>query len=807
MKYNKKMSLFLILPIIFIACSSESHSEEIQEATIIKTITELEQIEDQINDLESKEELTPQEQKELVVLEEELESVEVFDEAYLKTLERKQEIVQGLSGEIYSDFLNQDPKVNLGVYLRRHCEFTGMYKGIFYEQFPLLDLQLDDSAIKEHYSVGDFYDGKLSCTSGWEIEVGIVGDSIIPSDVQIPEEEKRRDLYGLSFYDRILPFYDERPEGQQGLWGQWIQARNSHPHGPGGGTIEGGLFIGDKMGRSKFPKYMANGAALFYNPSSSLSGWGFYEKRVDCDCYGGIQITNKVLNSPNLISFADGQKIYDEDGGIYFGHGWMALPLIGGDYRKLIEEPSDNIGKLTWTFFMNSAQYSGPTWGYVPEFWYRRIDRWNSLEYIIDSDDKSKQVYKNYITGKISNEELNNYVKSQSWYVDNADEYDYEKGGPFWMEEKNTLAYTSTEYAAIGAEMGPLQAFTEYDQNGDLYLKIFPPEIPSNSAKEYFILDARFYDVDLYNSFLDLLNADDTAGFTNTNFKRSSEPLVIEKYPRERSSLDNNQIYMIDIPEEDLEFQTKKVLSWNMRLEAELNSNNEVSNYWSWGNLEPEQREINQYYKVIEGAEPKDYQFIPILEQDVPQSLKKLTFSNQDRVKSFMPHIKTEADLAKEQHVKSNDIRFFGDMNSDPINYTCWECDEDMGCDTTIYKSELDDGSEIYYRWYKFRDQPTFQQLKIDYPGIYTEDYLDNLQITIERMHSQWSQKQIFIPVPKTLDSLHLVELDHGLVVSTPTGLEVGWVPIVLEVKSPYGVYATEISFLELDGAGEISDW
>ncbi|MDA9635818.1 hypothetical protein N9T00_00145 [bacterium] len=727
------------------------------------------------------------------------------EEQRLLKLQSTPEELDGLIEKDYSEVLNVDPNIISGNYLARHCEFTGTYKNIYYDNVPLLDIPLDSSDISTYYSTGLFDNlSTLACDSSWEIEVGIGGDSLVPRDIQ-KEEGNRRDLYGLSFYDRILPFYEERPEGQQGLWGQWIQAQQSHPFGPAGGTIEGGLWIGDKLGRSKFPKYMANGAALFYNPNSSLSGWGFFERRVDCDCYGGIQITNKILNSPNLISFDEDQQTYDDEGGIYFGHGWMALPLIGGEYRNEIEPASEDIGKLTWTFFMNSAQYSGPTWGYVPEFWYRRIDRWNSTEYYIDSDEASKKVYRDYLAGNITNEELNSYVKSQDWYVDNADDYDYDRGAPFWTEEKNTLAYTSTPYAAIGAEMDPLEAFVEYDAKGDLFLKIFPPEVPSTSQKEYFILDGRFYDVSLYNSFLDLLENKDSTEFLNTSFRKHSEPLEIEKANRERPDLDSNQIYMIDIPEEDLEFQTKKVLSWNMYLDAELNSKGEVSNYWNWGDIDPDNRKVSQYFKVTEGNESKDYKFEPVLESDVPDTLKNLTFKNKDEVKSFMPHVKTEKDLEKEQRIKDNDRKFLGDVDTNPIDFTCWTCDEEIGCDKTIYKNVLDDGSEIYYRWYRFRDQPTFQNLKLDYPEIYTEEYLDTLQDTIEKMHSEWSIKQEFLPVPKTLDNLHLAEIDHGLVVSPPLGLEIGWIPIVLEVKAPYGVYETKFSFLDFDDVGEIS--
>jgi hypothetical protein len=787
----------IILTIFFISCGSTNENSEPIQDEPEKTEQDIDNVKNPVKD-------------ETGAVEQDIDEVEnqvplsAEEEERLKELENTPQEVKELIQKDYSEILNEDPYINSGTYLARHCEYYGTFNNTYYEEAPLLDLPLEDSQIQKYYSSGEFYGGELRCESTWEIEVGVGGDSIVPIDIQKPEGN-RRDLYGLSFYDRIIPFYDERPEGQQGLWGQWIQAQRSHPFGPAGGTIEGGLWIGEKMGRSKFPKYMANGAALFYNPNSSLSGWGFFEKRVDCDCYGGIQITNKILNSPNLISFDEDQETYDEDGGIYFGHGWMALPLIGGDYREEIEPASSDIGKLTWTFFMNSAQYSGPTWGYVPEFWYRRIDRWNALEYFLDADEASRKVYKDYLAGNITNQSLNSYVKSQSWYVDTGDDYDFEKGEPFWVEEKNTLAYTSTPYAAIGAEMDPLEAFVEYDENGELFLKIFPPEIPATTEKEYFILDGRFYDVSLYNSFLDLLENKDSSEFLNTSFRQHSEPLVIERANRVRPDLDSNQIFMTDIPEEDLEFQTKKVLSWNMYLEAELNDQGEVSNYWSWGELKPTERTISQYYKVREGEGSKDYEFTPVLENEVPDSLKNLTFKNKDTVTSFMPHIKTEKDFEREQIIKSNDRAFLGDVDTNPIDYSCWECDEENGCDEKIYKAELDDGSEIYYRWYKFRDQPTFQNLKIDYPEIYTEEYLDSLQNTIEMMHSEWSVKQEFLPVPKTLDNLHLVELDHGLVVSPPKGYEKGWVPIVLEVVGSYGVYETGISFLELEGFGEIS--
>ena len=89
---------------------------------------------------------------------------------------------------------------------------------------------------------------------------------------------------------------------------------------------------------------MASGANKFYNGNSTYSGWGFYERRCDCADFGGVQLTNKVLNLPNAIHFDEDQEEYAEDGGIYFGHGWFALPVFSGEERPesfLLDDHSD----------------------------------------------------------------------------------------------------------------------------------------------------------------------------------------------------------------------------------------------------------------------------------------------------------------------------------------------------------------------------------------------------------------------------------------------------------------------------------
>ena len=808
---NKKI-IFLVLSLLVSSCSSGNENP-------------IDELEEQIEALENKQNLTPEEETELENLKTQAEESPPPPPEVLE-FENEREATEfaDLNDPIFSKYYTvgePDPNYNPGKFLPRHCIYTGRYEDVFYEETPLLEVPFINELILDFYPEtlglyskglfplniidygGEHGDqlGEIKCIPDLAIATGIGGDVI---STAANDGSRMYPFYGLSFYDRIFPFYSVRPEDQQGLWGQWIQAPNSHPYGPAGGTIEGGLGAYDKFGRTKYPIYMASGANLFYNSQSSYSGWGFYERRCACADFGGVQLTNKVLNLPNAIHFDEDQNEYAEDGGIYFGHGWFALPIFSGEERVHLDQPTTDIGKLTWTFVGNSAQYSGPMWAYVPEFWYRNIDVWNSFELLFDGaeDDEDflgkeiREVLIDYIAGRVDNETLMEAVKSLGWYVDNADDYDFEEeSGLFWVEEKNTLAYTSTPYAAIGAEMGELPVFTEYDENGDLYIKIFPPSVPSMDEKEYFTLDGRTYDIDLYNYFVDFFSGEAEIEGLDTSFLQFSKPMSVEKVSKERPDLKQNDLYMKNDDSNIEALEMEWTLSWNLHLAGETKKG-ETNTYWDWGGIKKEERNLVDYYKVeFNGAEKgqySSYEFVPVNEGDVPKSLQMLEMSNLERTISYMPHIQSAQDKSFEAEVKENIDSVF-DIDSDPYDYSCLDCNSE-GCDPTIYETTLDDGTLVKYRWYRFKDQPTFMYLSIDYPEIYTEEYLDLLQSRIEKMHEEWGSNQEFIPTPKTLDNFHLVELDNGSVVEPPSGKEFGWVPIVLEVEIPYGKYQTEIA-------------
>ncbi len=83
---------------------------------------------------------------------------------------------------------------------------------------------------------------------------------------------------------------------------------------------------------------------------------------------------------------------------------------------------------------------------------------------------------------------------------------------------------------------------------------------------------------------------------------------------------------------------------------------------------------------------------------------------------------------------------------------------------------QLIDGSEVTYSWYRFVDQPSFQQYR------WSADKKAKLQAIVEKLHASWRIDGDYM-APPTFG--RLVELDPALIVTPPSGMEVGFVPIV----------------------------
>lgn len=87
------------------------------------------------------------------------------------------------------------------------------------------------------------------------------------------------------------------------------------------------------------------------------------------------------------------------------------------------------------------------------------------------------------------------------------------------------------------------------------------------------------------------------------------------------------------------------------------------------------------------------------------------------------------------------------------------------------FETVLADGSTVRYHWYRFIDQPCFQQFD------WTEAEREALQSIVTAMHRAWPIDRQYLPGPGGGD---LASFDPALFVTPPAGMESGFVPIVV---------------------------
>lgn len=91
------------------------------------------------------------------------------------------------------------------------------------------------------------------------------------------------------------------------------------------------------------------------------------------------------------------------------------------------------------------------------------------------------------------------------------------------------------------------------------------------------------------------------------------------------------------------------------------------------------------------------------------------------------------------------------------------------------FEVALIDGSVVTYSWYRFVDQPSFQQYS------WSDEKKRDLQSFIEEIHRSWPIDHDYLPPPSRGE---LVSLDPALFVTPPKGLEIGYVPIVTNQRA-----------------------
>jgi len=113
------------------------------------------------------------------------------------------------------------------------------------------------------------------------------------------------------------------------------------------------------------------------------------------------------------------------------------------------------------------------------------------------------------------------------------------------------------------------------------------------------------------------------------------------------------------------------------------------------------------------------------------------------------------------------------------------------GPTTGPFNTVLADGSLVTYYWYRFIDQPVFQQFN------WQQSKKDSLQEIVEKIHIHWGNNNNYMPAPS---GGSLVTFDQALLVTPPIGLEIGYVPIVIRQSLAPITNTTEVKeTLELE--------
>lgn len=86
------------------------------------------------------------------------------------------------------------------------------------------------------------------------------------------------------------------------------------------------------------------------------------------------------------------------------------------------------------------------------------------------------------------------------------------------------------------------------------------------------------------------------------------------------------------------------------------------------------------------------------------------------------------------------------------------------------FTTTLGDGSLVTYSWYRFADQPALFHADL------SDQEREEMQRRVELLHRNWTSDRQYLTPP---ESGELADLDPALIVTPPSGFEVGYVPIV----------------------------
>jgi len=268
-------------------------------------------------------------------------------------------------------------------------------------------------------------------------------------------------VLGLMQYTRFGRLFTRiGTKDHYGTSGQWIQAPDGISTSKGSwpwGSIEGGFFVSDKLGGVRY--HVAASSHRYNNRSDTLGGFGFFESGLPFKYLARVVLSDRLLLPPYGVCF----PMADE--GKLFGAGWIALPFFKFATDSGKKDP------LTWTFFADSENFSGPVCCYPPQFFARRIKSWAKLRL-----EEDKSLPKEY------------------------GETDVNAGLAFNGPKAGKIEMS------VGGEIPNINcAFTTDDPEGSMVWKV--PEIKMPAAGSAWLADASFFTENNYTQLKNQLDS------------------------------------------------------------------------------------------------------------------------------------------------------------------------------------------------------------------------------------------------------------------------------------------------------------
>lgn len=291
-------------------------------------------------------------------------------------------------------------------------------------------------------------------------------------------------------------------------------------------------------------------------------------------------------------------------------------------------------------------------------------------------------------------------------------------------------------------EINTVPSFEMKSEQGELFIKIPQLQFPvDDNGRSLLVQDVTYYSKDaLFNPVKEWKNGGEPVSGAFSEAHSWKPPIS----PRKISLDQGAQLNAGGTRLGGLESVVKTV----------VNDSNGFGMQWE-ENPYGAKGQFPQYFKQV-GEER-----VPVSAEDVPAELKSSTFALAGTEKAYV-NWRDGNEIVPGNFIIEKDLPY-----STPES-GAWT---HPGPASDAFTIDLKDGSTVTYKWYRFIDQPSFQQFD------WSRAEREALQQLVEKLHKSWTIDKTYMAPPTTGE---LVQIDPALILTPPPGMEVGYVPIVV---------------------------